>query len=64
MESVQILGLSVGDTHCLAWDYYGQLFAWGDNYWGKLGLPPINETYRYIEHFPKKVKSLDGVTII
>ena len=47
-ESNKILGISVSETHCLAWDFYGYLYAWGDAYYGKLGFPPQKNTFLYI----------------
>ena len=30
LSNIQIAGLSVGNSHCLAWDKKGQIYSWGD----------------------------------
>lgn len=37
IESVSLIGLSIGLNHCLAWNQEGQIFSWGDPMNGKLG---------------------------
>jgi alpha-tubulin suppressor-like RCC1 family protein len=33
------MGISVGFSHCLAWDAYGAIYSWGEGADGKLGNP-------------------------
>ena len=35
----EIIGISIGLGHCLAWDSEGQIYSWGDAMNGKLAHP-------------------------
>ena len=30
LSNVHISGISIGNSHCLAWDKKGQIYSWGD----------------------------------
>lgn len=30
-QNIQVVGMSVGRSHCLCWDIEGRIYSWGDN---------------------------------
>lgn len=40
----EIIGISIGLGHCLAWDSEGQIYSWGDAMNGKLAHPLDRDT--------------------
>ena len=55
ITKVVIKGMSAGKTHCLAWNNEGKMYSWGHALYGKLGSVTLNQSFNYIEYFPKRV---------
>ncbi|XP_068089297.1 probable E3 ubiquitin-protein ligase HERC3 [Hyperolius riggenbachi] len=59
LNQQKILQVSCGDQHCLCLSDDGQLFTWGQNNHGQLGLGPGSAT----QSSPQRVKSLEGIPL-
>ncbi|XP_071965475.1 probable E3 ubiquitin-protein ligase HERC1 isoform X2 [Antedon mediterranea] len=59
LQSIRIVDISMGDSHCLALSHDNEVYAWGNNAMGQCGqshtTSPITR--------PKKVVGLEGVTV-
>ncbi|XP_069834418.1 probable E3 ubiquitin-protein ligase HERC3 isoform X3 [Dendropsophus ebraccatus] len=59
LNQQKILQVSCGNQHCLALSDDGQLFTWGQNNHGQLGLGPGFTQ----QSSPQRVKSLEGIPL-
>ncbi|XP_056109544.1 E3 ISG15--protein ligase HERC5 isoform X2 [Rhinichthys klamathensis goyatoka] len=60
LENKQVIQIACGDQHSMALTRDGQLFVWGDNSHGQLGLE--KEQPRSLSA-PQRVESLDGIPL-
>ncbi|GMH91853.1 hypothetical protein TL16_g12174 [Triparma laevis f. inornata] len=58
MWDVKIVGVSCGEMHCLSRCEVGRVFAWGRNYYGRLGLGDSNN-----RSVPEVIRSLMGENV-
>ncbi|KAL3866609.1 hypothetical protein ACJMK2_043893 [Sinanodonta woodiana] len=59
LQSVRIVDISCGDSHCLALSFENDVYAWGNNAMGQCGQ---GHAYSPISR-PKKVIGLEGIPI-